>query len=109
MGIRSRTSGIAGARWKNELPKSARAVLPRNFTNCAARDSLKPIASRSRARSDSGASGIMRATGSPLTWRIANVTSDTPASTTTSRMIRRMTSAVTAARSPASGPADLQA
>ena len=76
VGMRSSTSGSAGARWKKDWPKSPRAVLARKRANCTGRGSLKPMAWRRAARSASGASGIMRATGSPLTWRMANVTSD---------------------------------
>ncbi len=76
--MRARTSGSAGSRWKKDCPKSPRTILPTKRTNCTGRGSLKPMDSRSTARSDSGASGIMSATGSPLTWRIANVTRDTP-------------------------------
>jgi hypothetical protein len=53
---------------------------------------------RRTARSASGASGMMRATGSPLACRIAKVTSETPATTTTSRTRRRTTNAVTGER-----------
>src|SRR5262245_27082037 len=89
VGIRSSTSGRAGARWKNDLPKSPRATLPTKRTNCTPSESLNPIASRSATRSASGASGIMSATGSPLAWRMANVTRDTPARTTARRTTRR--------------------
>src|SRR5262249_13309567 len=56
--------------------------------------SLNPIDCRSTARSASGASGIIRAIGSPLTWRMENVTSDTPTITTTRRASRRIRIAV---------------
>ena len=90
VGIRCITSGRAGSRWKNDWPKSPRAMLRTKRANCTGSGSLKPMACRSTARSDSGASGIMSDTGSPLTCRIEKVTTDTPTSTTTRRMSRRV-------------------
>src|SRR5690348_13291623 len=103
VGMRSRTRGSAGSRWKKDWPKSPRTMLPTKRANCFASGSLNPIASRRAARSASGASGIMRAMGSPLTWRIANVTSDTPASTITRRPRRRATRLSTGTPSPDQG------
>ena len=57
--MRASTSGSAGSRWKNDCPKSPRAMLPTKRANCTGRGSLKPMAWRSTARSASGASGIM--------------------------------------------------
>ncbi len=100
VGMRASTIGSAGSRWKNDWPKSPRTMLPTKRANCTGSGSLKPMDCRRTARSASGASGIMSAIGSPLTWRIANVTSDTPASTTTRRMSRRVTMLSTAGTSP---------
>ena len=61
VGMRSRTSGSAGLRWKNDWPKSPRAMFPPKRTNCTAKGSLKPMFWRSTARSASGASGIINA------------------------------------------------
>src|SRR6266850_1915830 len=95
VGMRSMTRPKAGARWKNELPKLPVTARPKKRPNCTSSGSCRPSACRSTARSDSGASGIMRATGSPLACRMANVTSETPTHTTTSRTIRRTTNLVT--------------
>src|SRR5262245_14596290 len=95
VGMRSRTKAEAGwPWWKNDLPKLPVAALPTKRASCRGSGSVRPRASRSLARSASGASGIIRATGSPLACRIANVTSVTPAHTTTSLTTRRTKKAV---------------
>src|SRR5215475_2867505 len=55
-------------------------------------------------RSDSGASGMMRATGSPLACRIRKVTRETPTHTATSRTSRRMIREVMVLGGRATGP-----
>src|SRR6266540_818552 len=90
VGMRSMTSPNAGSRWKNDLPKSPRTASVRKRTNCVGSGSVSPSASRSLTRSPSGASGMISVTGSPLAWRIANVTRETPMHTTTNRRRRRI-------------------
>src|SRR6266571_7724510 len=96
VGRRSVTRPNAGTRWKNDWPKSPRAALATKRTSCRASESVSPSASRSLTRSASGASGMIRATGSPLAWRIENVTMETPIQTTTKRRRRRIRNADTA-------------
>ena len=98
VGMRSMTSANAGVRWKNELPKLPVTVFAKKRPNWIGSGSCRPSVRRRTARSASGASGMMRATGSPLACRIAKVTSETPTTTTISRTRRRMTNAVTTER-----------
>src|SRR3990170_3009592 len=62
VGMRSSTSGRAGARWKKELPKLPRAVLARKRENWTGRGSLKPMAQR-RGRGERGEGGGGRGGG----------------------------------------------
>ena len=98
VGMRSRTRPKAGTRWKNDVPKFPVTVLRAKRANWMGSGSCRPSVRRRTARSASGASGMMSDTGSPLACRIANVTSETPITTTTSRTSRRTTNAVTARR-----------
>src|SRR5437867_7004462 len=81
--------------WKNDLPKLPVTAWPTKRANWTGSGSCRPSVRRRTARSASGASGMMRATGSPLACRIANVTSETPTITTSTRASRRTTNAVT--------------
>src|SRR5256714_7141370 len=103
VGMRSITNPKAGTGWKKEAPKSPVSARPTKRANCTASGSCRPSACRSAARSASGASGMISATGSPLACRMANVTSVTPITTTSRRISRRTTNAVTSQAS-ALGP-----
>src|SRR5215470_17298572 len=104
-GNRSRTKPMAGSPWRSDSPKLPWIAPVRKRPYWTIHGSSKPMALRKRAMSSAVASGgRSSAAGSPVRWRIANTTTDTPKRTSTACHRRRRMYDFIQLRGPRNGP-----